>query len=84
MKKALKLAVVVGGIGALAWSIRKRVRIAIGVGDGADPDFHIVQPVSESPADETPTETAPEVHGDTVSSSDEDPHPPSGASNGAG
>ncbi|MYD40289.1 MAG: hypothetical protein F4W94_00925 [Acidimicrobiia bacterium] len=42
------MAVVVGGIGALAWSMRKRVRIAIGRRH-SEPDFHIIEPVPEEP-----------------------------------
>ena len=34
MRKALKLAAVVGGIGALAWGMRKRIRIAVRRGRG--------------------------------------------------
>ena len=86
MRRGLKLAVVVGGIGALAWGMRKRFRIAIGRGEDADPDFHIIDPVSDSPADELPAEEMPAdagEDGDSQTSSDDEPHPPSGASNGA-
>ena len=40
------MAVVFGGIGALVWSMRKRVRIAIGRGP-SEPDFHIIEPNAE-------------------------------------
>lgn len=46
MRRVFKLAVVVGGIGALAWQMRKRVRIAIGRGP-TEPDFHLIEPVPE-------------------------------------
>ncbi|MDE0602478.1 MAG: hypothetical protein OXI56_11855 [bacterium] len=48
MRRVFKMAVVVGGIGALAWSMRKRVRIAIGRGP-SEPDFHIIEPTPEEP-----------------------------------
>ncbi len=85
MRRALKLAVVVGGIGALAWGMRKRFRIAIGRGEAADPDFHIIDPVSESTTDEMPAEEISDDVGEddgSQTSSDDDPLPPSGVSNG--
>ena len=58
MRKALKLAAFVGGIGALAWGMRKRIRIAIGGGETPDPDFHVVEPAPLADTGETgaPTE----------------------------
>lgn len=51
MRKALKLAAVVGGIGALAWGMRKRIRIAVRRGEVEDPEFRIIDP-PPAPADE--------------------------------
>lgn len=58
------MAVVVGGIGALAWGMRKRVRIAIGRGD---PDFHIIEPI--------PEETAAEMSAGEEQDPDAEPSP---------
>ena len=64
------MAVVAGGIGALVWSMRKRVRIAIGRGP-SEPDFHIIEP-SASESDGAMTSEA-EPDPDAESSPDSDP-----------
>ncbi len=51
MRRAFKLAVAVGGIGALVWSMRKRVRIAVGRGDGSESGFQIIEPAPEEPVE---------------------------------
>ena len=51
MRKAFKLAVAVGGIGALVWSMRKRVRIAVRRGEGSESGFQIIEPAPEDPAE---------------------------------
>ena len=85
MKRSLKLAVLVGGIGALAWGMRNRIRIAIGRGEQSDPDFHIIEPVADSTADQTPSvEIAAEEEpdGDSGSASDDDSQTSPGAADG--
>ena len=85
MKRSLKLAVLVGGIGALAWGLRNRIRVAIGRGEQPDPDFHLIEPVPGSPADQTPgAEMAADgkADGDSGSASDDDPQTSPGAADG--
>ena len=71
MRRVFKLAVVVGGIGALAWRMRKRVRIAIGRGP-SEPDFHIIDPVPEEPEGAMSAEA--EQDADAESSLDSEPN----------
>ena len=80
------MAVVVGGIGALVWSLRKRVRVAVGWGDQSDPCFDIIDPGNEEPAGQGVEDTAAETGTDTASPSpdDEDPPRPADAADGAG
>ena len=69
MRRTLKLAALLGGISALAWSLRKRIRIAVRKDDPQTPDpgFHIVEPEpaqDEAPAAEqspTPSDEAPQA-----------------------
>ena len=90
MRKALKLAAVVGGIGALAWGMRKRIRIAVRRGDVPDPEFRIIDPApapSDAPAAGEPTlsEVADPGDGDADPATGEDPdESPSGVSGEAG
>jgi len=70
MRRVFKMAVVVGGIGALVWSMRKRVRIAIGRGP-SEPDFHIIEPNPEEPEGATSAEA--EQDPDAEPSPDSDP-----------
>ena len=56
MRRVFKLAVVVGGIGALAWGVRKRFRVAIGRSGAAEPNFQINEPSPEEPAGEMSAE----------------------------
>lgn len=75
MRRALKLAVMVGGISALVWGVRKRVRIAIGRAEDVDPDFHIVEPDPDSPVNKVSSDI--ETEGDSRSASgDDSPSPP--------
>lgn len=85
MRRTLKLAVFVGGIGALAWGMRNRIRIAIRRGDESDPDFHIIEPVADPPTDQMPGgETAAdrEADGDSARASDDDLQTSSDATDG--
>ncbi len=61
VRRALKLAALVGGIGALAWSMRNRVRIAISRGDAPDPEYHIIEPEPADARPTTPEETSDQV-----------------------
>ena len=66
MRRAFKLAVMVGGIGALAWGMRKRVRIAIGRGDGSDPDYRIINPAPDTAVgDEAEADGSPALSQDS-------------------
>ena len=70
MRRAFKLAVMVGGIGALAWGMRKKVRIAIGRGDGSDPDYRIINPAPDTAVGEVGDEA--EADGSPAPSQDSD------------
>lgn len=80
------MAVVVGGIGALVWSLRKRVRVAVGWGDQSDPCFDIIDPANEEAAEPGVEDTAAEevADSDSASPDDEDPPRPADAADGAG
>lgn len=82
MKRVLRLAVVIGGVGALVWSLRNRVRIAVGRNADGALDFEMVGPDSESPPEETATD--PQAGADAEPPSDEDPPSHQGASDGTG
>ena len=85
MRKSLKLAVFVGGIGALVWGMRNRIRIAVRRGEESDPDFHIVEPAPQSHADEMTVGAMvadEDQDGDSDSASDDDPQASSGATDG--
>ena len=71
MRRVFKLAVVVGGIGALAWGVRKRVRIAIGGSGAAEPNFQINEPPPEEPAGQMSAQAEEDV--DPQPSADPDP-----------
>ena len=71
MRRVFKMAVVVGGIGALAWSMRKRVRIAIGRGP-SEPDFHIIEPIAEEPEGAMSAEAEQDPDAETSPDSDPD------------
>ena len=70
MRRAFKLAVMVGGIGALVWGMRKKVRIAIGRGDGSDPDYRIINPAPDTGVGEVGDEA--EADGSPAPSQDSD------------
>lgn len=76
------MAVVVGGISALVWGLRNRVRIAVGVKERLDPDFSILDPLAEEAADQAPEEV--ETDPDSQSSADDEPSSAKSAANGAG
>ena len=71
MRRVFKLAVVVGGIGALAWGVRKRFRVAIGRSGAAEPNFQINEPPPEEPAGEMSAEAEEGVNSQL--SADPDP-----------
>ena len=80
------MAVVVGGIGALVWSLRKRVRVAVGWGEESDPCFNIIDPVNEDAGEKGPEDPGSDMGtdpGDT-SPADEEPPRPADAADGAG
>ena len=52
MRRVLKLAALLGGFSALAWSLRNRIRIAIHRGGGPDPQSENVTEVVEEAAGE--------------------------------
>ena len=76
MKRAFKLAVVMGGISALAWGMRKRFRIAIGKGDDSEPDFHIIEPDQETTKGEMPAEEEQDIDSNSSPESDRDDSEP--------
>ncbi len=71
MRRVFKLAVVVGGIGALAWRVRKRFRVAIGRSGPAEPSFQIDEPPEVEPAGEMSAEAEEGVNSQL--SADPDP-----------
>jgi hypothetical protein len=81
MKRALKMVVVAGGISALVWGLRNRVRVAIGWGEGSDVPFNIIEPDTREP-----DEGAPDgMEADTgAQASADDPPQNSGATDAAG
>ncbi len=51
-----------GGLGALVWSMRDRIRIAIKRAETPDPDYHIIDPETSDDPPSTTEETLDQVN----------------------